>query len=225
MLSAEGVSRSFGAIRALTDVSFTLGRGQTLVVFGPNGAGKTTLLKLAAGLLRPSSGRIVAQDGRRSVGWLAHQSLLYGALSVEENLRFAARLYGGAPDRRIREVLEQFDLGALAGRLVRTLSRGQAQRAAVARAVVHGPAVLLLDEPFTGLDLTAAEALRGLLTAFGREGRALLLVTHNVDEGVGLATHVAFLVGGRLVALEPRGGRSAPQVAEAYRAAVERGRG
>jgi ABC-type multidrug transport system ATPase subunit len=217
MLSAERVSRSYGAIRAVSDVSFTLARGQTLVVFGPNGAGKTTLLKLAAGLLKPSSGRIAVDGGRQAVGWLAHHSLLYGALTVEENLRFAASLYGGIPDPRIREVMDQFGLGPLAGRLVRTLSRGQTQRAAVARAVVHAPSMLLLDEPFTGLDLTAAESLRGLLAAYGREGRALLLVTHNVDEGVGLATHVAFLVGGRLMELEPRGGRSASQVAEAYR--------
>lgn len=225
MLWAENLGHAYGAVRALDGVSFSLTPGQTLAIFGPNGAGKTTLLKVLAGLLRPSRGRAHIEGGRHAVGWIGHQSQLYGHLSVLENLQFWASLYDVAPKgavfaRRADDLLGRLGLEALALRQVRVLSRGQLQRAAIARALIHDPRVLLLDEPFTGLDRVAATELRRLLAEEAAEGRVTVLVTHNVEEGVELATEIAFMRAGRFVQLGARAGRDAAQVAAAYREAV-----
>jgi len=223
MLLAEGLRHAFGAVRALDDVSFTLQSGQTLAVFGPNGAGKTTLLKVLAGLIRPRAGRAQIEGGRRAVGWIGHQPQLYAHLTVRENLRFWGSLYD-VPDAelvaRARDLLARLDLNEHADRPVRALSRGLVQRVAIARALIHDPRVLLLDEPFTGLDPTAAEEFRRLLAEQAAAGRVTVLVTHNVEEGTELATDVAFMRAGRFVQLAPRAGRDAAAIADAYRRAV-----
>jgi len=217
MLLAEGLRHSFGSVRALDDVSFSLRPGQTLAVFGPNGAGKTTLLKVLAGLIQPQRGRAHVEGGRRAVGWIGHQPQLYAQLTVNENLRFWASLYDvrPAPDLLARLGLEEH-----AERPVRALSRGLVQRVSIARALVHDPRVLLLDEPFTGLDRIASESFSRLLAQHAAAGRATVLVTHNVEEGTELATDVAFMRAGRFVHLAPRAGRGAAEVGEAYRNAV-----
>lgn len=217
MLRAEGLRHSFGAVRALDDVSFTVNPGQTLAVFGPNGAGKTTLLKVLAGLIQPQAGRAHVEGGRRAIGWIGHQAQLYAQLTVRENLRFWASLYE-AP--LATDLMSRLGLTEHADRPLRALSRGLVQRVAIARALVHDPTVLLLDEPFTGLDRVAAEALSRLLAQHAAAARATVLVTHNVEEGTGLATDVAFMRAGRFVHLAPRGGRHPTQVAEEYRNAV-----
>src|SRR3989442_15062685 len=217
MLRAEGLRHSFGAVRALDDMSFTAQPDQTLVICGPNGAGKTTLLKVLAGLIRPQHGRAQVDGGRRAIGWIGHQPQLYAQLTVRENLRFWASLYGVSVPA---ELLSRLGLEEQADRPVRALSRGLVQRVAIARALVHAPTVLLLDEPFTGLDRIAAEALSRLLAQHAAAGRATVLVTHNVEEGTGLATHVAFMRAGRFVHLAPRGARGPAQVAEDYRNAI-----
>jgi heme exporter protein A len=217
MLRAEGLRHSFGSVRALDDVSFTVNPGQTLAVFGPNGAGKTTLLKVLAGLIQPQRGRAHIDGGRRAIGWIGHQPQLYGQLTVNENLRFWGRLYDTKPGP---DLLARLGLEEHASRQVRALSRGLVQRVAIARALVHDPRVLLLDEPFTGLDRIAAEALSRLLGQHAAAGRATVLVTHNVEEGTELATDVAFMRNGRFVHLAPRGGRNPMKVAEEYRNAV-----
>lgn len=223
MLLAEGLRHAFGAVRALDDVSFTLQSGQTLAVFGPNGAGKTTLLKVLAGLIRPRGGRAQIEGGRRAVGWIGHQPQLYAHLTVRENLRFWGSLYD-VPDEelaaRAGDLLARLDLDDHADRPVRALSRGLVQRVAIARALIHDPRVLLLDEPFTGLDRTAAEEFRRLLAEQAAGGRVAVLVTHNVEEGTELATDVAFMRAGRFVQLAPRAGRDAAAIADAYRRAV-----
>ena len=227
MLWAEGVRYSYGAVPALQDVSFTLSAGRTLALFGPNGAGKTTLLKVLAGLIRPRAGRAGVEGGRAAIGWIGHQSLLYGQLTVRENLRFWGALYHvpeAALAARIDVLGRRLDLGAVLDRRVGTLSRGQTQRAAVARALIHDPSVLLLDEPFTGLDRVAASELSDLVRGFAASGaRATVLVTHNVDEGTDLATDVGILKGGRLVELGPRGGRTPADIAGRYREVVAGG--
>jgi ABC-type multidrug transport system ATPase subunit len=214
---------------ALDGVSFNLTSGQTLVIFGPNGAGKTTLLKVLAGLIRPQGGSVQVAGGRRAIGWIGHQSHLYEQLTVRENLLFWASLYGVPSARReprAAAVLGRLGMSDRADQPVWSLSRGLAQRAAIAKALIHDPSVLLLDEPFTGLDLAAAAELRALLGELrggGAAGRVLVLATHNVDEGVELATDVAFQHRGRFVHLAPRGGRGPSEIAEAYRRAVTDG--
>ena len=217
MLRAEGLKHRFGAISALDDVSFTVQPGQTLAVFGPNGAGKTTLLKVLAGLIQPQHGRAQVEGGRRAIGWIGHQPQLYAQLTVRENLQFWASLYDVQPPA---DLVTRLGLEEHVDRPVRALSRGLVQRVAIARALVHDPTVLLLDEPFTGLDRVAAEALSRLLAQHAAAGRASVLVTHNVEEGTGLATDIAFMRAGRFVHLAPRAGRGAEQVGEDYRNAI-----
>ncbi len=216
MLPAEGalleaikIERSFGARRVLRGVDLSLAPGQVLAVLGSNGAGKTTLLRVLAGLMRPSAGEVRVRgrplgrddlEARRAIGFLSHQSLLYDDLSLIENLTFAARLYGlASPDQVARRCLEEAGLGARLADRPRSLSRGLQQRAAIARAVLHEPAILLLDEPFTGLDAVASDHLRGLLRAEAMRGRALVVVTHLFAEVWDLATRVGVLAGGRWV--------------------------
>ena len=223
MLWARDLGHAFGAIPALDGITFSLERGQTLAIFGPNGAGKTTLLRVIAGLIRPLRGSAGVDGGRRAIGWIGHQTHLYNHLTVRENLRFWASLYD-VPERdaaqREDDLLRRLGLARQADQQVRTLSRGQAQRAAIARALVHDPDVLLLDEPFTGLDRLAAEELRGLLGEQAAAGRATVIVTHNVEEGTELATDIAFMREGRFVAYAPRAGRDAVALTAAYRTAV-----
>ena len=228
MLSVDRVRHAFGGGRlvALDDVSFSLTAGQTLVVFGPNGAGKTTLLKVIAGLIRPQAGSVQVAGGRRAMGWIGHQSHLYGHLTVRENLLFWASLYGVPTARRgarAAEVLRRLGIADRADQPVESLSRGLVQRAAIAKALIHDPSVVLLDEPFTGLDLAAAAEFRTLLGELHGAGRLLVLATHNVDEGVELATDVAFQRRGRFVHFAPRAGRGAADIADAYRRAVTDG--
>src|SRR6266511_2760806 len=201
MLLAERLRHRFGAVTALDDVSFSVQPGQTLAVFVPNGAGKTTLLKVLAGLIQPQGGRAQVDGGRRAIGWIGHQPQLYAVQPPHD-------------------LLPRLGLAEHADRPVRALSRGLIQRVAIARALVHDPAVLLLDEPFTGLDRTAAEAFSRLLAQHAAAGRASVLVTHNVEEGTGLATEVAFMRAGRFVHFAPRGARGPAQVAEDYRNAI-----
>src|SRR5438552_9339496 len=168
MLRAEGLRHSFGAVRALDEISFTVQPGQTLAIFGPNGAGKTTLLKVLAGLIQPQRGRAEVAGGRRAIGWIGHQPQLYAPLTVRENLRFWASLYGVSVPG---ELLSRLGLEEHADRPVRALSRGLVQRVAIARALLHDPTALLLDEPFPGLHPVAAEALSRLLAQPGAAGR------------------------------------------------------
>ncbi len=226
MLRAEGLRHAFGPVRALDDISFTLTAGQTLALFGPNGAGKTTLLRVLAGLIRPDAGAAHVAGGRRAIGWIGHHSHLYAHLTVRENLLFWASLYGvPAAQRGVRAdaVMRRLGVADRAEQPVRGLSRGLIQRAAIARALIHDPPVLLLDEPFTGLDLAAAGEFRRLLAELRGTGRVMVLATHNVDEGVELATDVAFLDRGRFLHCAPRGARGAGEIAEAYRRAVAGG--
>ena len=216
LLEARGLQRSFGRVRVLRGIDLSLRPGEALAVVGPNGAGKTTLLRLLAGLMRPTAGEVRvmgepltrgADRIRSAIGLLSHQSLLYDDLTLLENLTFAARLYGlERPRARAAAALDQAGLGARAGELPRRLSRGLLQRAAIARALLHDPQVLLLDEPFTGLDAVAADRLRTDLRARISQGLGVVLVTHHLAEAWDLATRLAVLVEGRWATEEPRSG-------------------
>ena len=192
LLEARGLQRSFGRVRILRGLDLTIREGEALAVVGPNGAGKTTLLRILAGLMRPTTGqiRVLGQpleqgsaQTRSAIGLLSHQSLLYDDLTLRENLTFAARLYGLDRPREVAETaLAQAGLGDRADELPRRLSRGLVQRAAIARAVLHRPKVLLLDEPFTSLDAAAADRLRADLRTRLAEGLGVVLVTHHLTE-------------------------------------------
>jgi heme exporter protein A len=213
VVHAEGLVRSFGGRRAVDCVSFTLHAGDCLALFGPNGAGKTTLLRLLAGLLAPGEGTvhingIALKEGaaaRAQVGLVSHASMLYGALTVRENVEFAARLYGVAePSAAARDALALMRVDDRADAPARTLSRGLQQRVSIARAMVHAPRLLLCDEPYTGLDDAGSAALTEVLTERREAGAALLLVTHNLTEGLALATQAAIMRRGRFVRHEAR---------------------
>ena len=207
VLEARGIVREYGAVIAVAGIDLSLERGDFLTVFGPNGAGKSTLLGLLAGALRPTRGDVFlngtrldfgAVDWRRNIGVLSHQGFLYAQLTVEENLRFYGRLYGlGDLDRRIPERLAHVSLKDRSSSLVGQLSQGMRQRLALARALLHDPEVVLLDEPYTGLDPSAAAVLRGVLTELKDGRRTVVMVTHNLGEGLALASHVAIQVRGR----------------------------
>ena len=226
-LDVRGLGRAFGGRRVVDDVGFALHAGECLALFGPNGAGKTTLLRMLGGILRPTAGS-ASLDGealrgspalRAKVGLLSHHSLLYAALTARENVVLAARLYGvpdadAAADAALArmQVLERADTP------VRALSRGLQQRVSIARATVHRPAVVLLDEPYTGLDEAGAAALSTLLAALLDHGAALVLVTHHLGEGRAVATHAAIMRKGRLVRLDARGDIDPIAYAAEYRA-------
>jgi heme exporter protein A len=215
LLVAQGLRRTFGRLRVLSDIELTLAPGELLAVAGPNGAGKSTLLRILAGLVRPSAGsvhvlgRALAGDAqaRRAIGLLSHQSFLYDDLTLAENLTFVARLYGLArPSEAAAAALDAAGLGARARDSPRRLSRGLLQRAAIARALLHAPKVLLLDEPFTALDAASADRLRATLEARRAEGLGLVVVTHHLAEVWEVATRVAVLVEGRWVCDAPAAG-------------------
>jgi heme exporter protein A len=212
-IEARGVEKWFGPLPAVRGIAFSLARGEFLTVFGPNGAGKSTLLRLLCGAARPTRGSVhvageevaTSDAARRRIGLLSHQTFLYPGLSAAENLDFYARLYG-LPRRRERVEQALASVGLLERRSdrVRTFSRGMQQRLALARTLLHDPEVVLLDEPYTGLDPHAAAALRGVLDRL-RDGRTtVVLVTHNLSQGLEQADRVVVQVGGRWVSDEPR---------------------
>jgi len=208
---AENLAKSFGARVAVRDVELTLGQGDCLALFGPNGAGKTTLLRLIAGLLKPTRGSVQVRNvdmrhdaaARAAIGLVSHQSMLYAPLTALENVEFAARLFG-VPDPAGASLAALTELGmaGASGVSVSKLSRGQQQRVSLARAIVHAPTVLLLDEPYSGLDESGASALTALLHTLRASGATLILVTHNIGEGLALATHAAVMLDGKIARVE-----------------------
>jgi heme exporter protein A len=213
-VEARQVEKRFGPVPALRGISFDLASGEFLTLFGPNGAGKTTLLRILCGAVRPSRGRVFVAghdvadtDGpwRRRIGLLSHQTFLYAGLSAAENLNFYARLYS-LPDRRtlVARALEGVGLAERRNDAVRTFSRGMQQRLALARTLLHDPDVVFLDEPFTGLDPHAAAMLNRTLQRLRDERRTVVLVTHNLSQGLEMADRVAVQVRGRWISDEPR---------------------
>jgi ABC-type multidrug transport system ATPase subunit len=205
---AEDLWRSYGRAPVLRSVTLKVPAGRCLAILGPNGSGKSTLLRVLGAALRPRRGRVRIHGDdpftdpsvRRRIGFVGHEPMLYGGLSVGENLRLLAILYN-LPDgyERAAGVCDLMGIDQPAA-LVRSLSRGSQQRAALARALLHRPAVLLLDEPFTGLDPGGADDLNRTLREFCRDGGAAVMTTHSAAEALRVADDAAVLAGGRLTA-------------------------
>ena len=205
-IAVDNVTVVFGRTLALDEIDLEIGSGIT-GVFGPNGSGKSTLLKTIAGLLKPTSGRIVIDgtDGasndeafRRRLGYAGHGSGLYARLSLRENLELFASLYGAAP-ARCNEMIESLQLGEYATRPVSDLSAGSKRRAAVARALLHDPDVLLLDEPYANVDDDASEAISGAIAAWKQDGKTALVATHGAKKVKAYADGGVILQRGRLI--------------------------
>src|SRR5215470_15919422 len=209
MVHLNGVIKHFGTITALRGIDLELKRGCCLGIFGPNGAGKTTLLRILATLARPSAGTVhiagydAVQEGekvRPLLGVLSHRTFLYGHLTAYENLQFYGRMFGLKKlAERITEVLQVVDLEANSYQLVRTYSRGMQQRLAIARTILHSPALLLLDEPYTGLDQHATGLLQELLLQLRSESCTIIMSTHDLHRGLNLCDEIAIQCRGRIV--------------------------
>jgi heme exporter protein A len=228
-IAARGLGKRFGPVVALESVDLEVPAGSMLAVLGPNGAGKSTLLRLLAGLARPTSGSLRVGAGRESrsaargrVGYVGHATFLYPALTARENLVFAARLYGvAAPAARADALLAEQGLAAVGDRPAGDFSRGMAQRLAIARGLVHDPAVVLLDEPFAGLDRSSAARLTEVLRQLHGDGRTLVLVTHELGVASALADAAIVLARGRGVHRAEGAGLAASVLDAAYVSAVE----
>jgi heme exporter protein A len=207
-VEATDLVKRFGRSAALRGIGFEVATGSALAVLGANGAGKSTLLRLVAGLGRPTSGSLTLggvaasrPEARARVGYAGHQTWLYPALTARENLWFAARLRGlRDPHERIERLLEEEALRDAAELPAGALSRGMAQRLSLARALVHAPDLLLLDEPFDGLDAPSAERLVARLRALRASGHTLLLVTHDPRRAAALCDRALVLAHGRVAA-------------------------
>jgi heme ABC exporter ATP-binding subunit CcmA len=205
-VAVDAVWKFYGDYPALRDISFTVNKGACLALLGRNGAGKTTLLRILAGLTRPARGRVTllgkdarAVETRRRIGVLGHGIGIYDELSAFENLRLFGRLYGmDNPAKTAKEWLARTGLERVEDGLVREFSRGMRQRLAVARAFLHNPALLLLDEPFTALDDRAIAVLQQLLTEARSRGCTIIMSTHQLREALELASDVALINRGRL---------------------------
>ncbi|HAM16117.1 MAG TPA: ABC transporter ATP-binding protein [Eggerthellaceae bacterium] len=229
---ASHLTKSFGTRRAVDDVSFQLPAGSFLSIFGPNGAGKTTLLRLLCTLARPSGGRACVagidlkerpDEARARIGLISHQSMLYPDLSAEENLLLYARLYGVAdPQARVGELLQVVGLSHRRLDPVRTFSRGMTQRVSIARALVHDPQVVFLDEPYSGLDPHAVDIFDELIDAV-RDERTFVMVSHDLAKGFQMCTHALVMARGRVVRFAPRDHLDYGDFAQLYRDTVGMG--
>ena len=208
MIEVNNLRRTFKEIEAVVGISFSVQRGEIFGLLGPNGAGKTTTIRMLTGQIDPSGGSAtvagcdVVQDRVRlkaRIGVVFEEQNLYERLSARDNLRFNCWLYN-LPERRVDEVLDLVSLRDRAKAPVRTFSNGMKQRLMVARALLHQPLVLFLDEPTRGLDPIAARDVRAVIKQMSREGMTILLTTHLLEEADQLCQHVAFIVNGRIVA-------------------------
>jgi heme exporter protein A len=207
-LAARDITKRFGEREVLRRLSITVREGEVYVLVGPNGSGKTTLLNILASVTRADSGEVRLDDVevarnrnmyRKRVGFLSHSSMLYSQLTARENLRFLGNLYGvGDLANRIEIMLEQVGLKSEGDEVVKNFSRGMLQRLSIARAFLHNPGILLLDEPYSGLDQAAVSMLTDILEKFSLHKRIVILTSHNLEVGLDVATRGGILYDGRI---------------------------
>lgn len=215
VIRAEKLVKSFGHITALRGVDLIVPHGAIVTIFGPNGAGKTTLIRILSGLTHPTSGKAVVHgwdladgdaESRRKIGVISHQTYLYNNLNPLENLRFYGRLYGlDNLEERVLKAIEEVGLSERRNDPVKNFSRGMQQRLSIARATLHEPTLLFLDEPYTGLDQHAARNLKNILKRLHTEGRTIIMITHNIARGLEMCDRVLIQVTGRIVYDKPIG--------------------
>jgi len=231
-LESEDIRKTFGHFTALAGVTLTVRRGEFVALFGRNGAGKTTFLKIAATLVRHTSGKLRVEGidireepekARRHIGFLSHNTYLYRDLSPVENLRFFSRLYG-IPDseERIMALLDRVGLRRRAADPVRAFSRGLHQRLGIARVMLHDPSVIMLDEPYTGLDANAVEILNQILDQAAAAGKTIILTSHDLEQGLRAATRAVVIDRGKIVF---EGSPKGASIRDAYAAYIRVGVG
>ncbi|MGD9809155.1 MAG: ABC transporter ATP-binding protein [Deferribacterales bacterium] len=209
LIQFSKVNKKYGHIHAMRDVSVSFNKGEFISIFGPNGAGKSTFLKLLCTMTSPSSGDIMYEgtplkklkdDFRSRFGVISHQPFLYSELTAMENLRFYAKLYGVEKiDDRIKELLDKVELYKRRNDKVRGYSRGMLQRLSITRALLHNPDIVVLDEPYTGLDTHASDILTKILMELFDEQRTILMVTHNIKQGYDASSRLAIIRRGQIV--------------------------
>jgi heme exporter protein A len=227
MIQTRNLCKSFGLKRAVENVTLTIQRGEYAALLGVNGAGKTTLIRLLATLTRPTFGDIVVADAdsrknpqtiRRNIGVMSHAGFLYDDLTAEENLRFYGKMYDLRDlEERIAHLLHQVGLLSRRHDRVRSFSRGMQQRLSLARALLHDPPILLLDEPFAGLDVNAADMLKKLLDDLIAHNHTVLLAVHDIDYALEKTHRILILRDGKLIADEPAGSQNPDAIREALR--------
>ena len=231
-VEVHNLSKAFGTRKALDGVSFELPEGAFLSIFGPNGAGKTTLLRVLSTLARPTAGSASicgidlkedSDEVRGLVGMISHAPMLYPDLTAEENLVLYGKLYGVAdPQARASEFLEAVGLSHRRLDQVRTFSRGMTQRVSIARALVHDPRIVFLDEPYSGLDPHAVDIFDELIASV-RGDRTFIMVSHDLAKGFSMCTHALVLAHGRVVAFAPKEKLDYDEFAALYRSTVGMG--
>ncbi len=231
-IRTKNLVKVFGNRRALDKVTFELPQGAFLSIFGPNGAGKTTLLRILTTLSRATKGTATlmgfdikedADKVRERIGLISHASMVYPDLSAEQNLMFYARLYGVEnPEERVLEILDEVELKHRRLDVVRTFSRGMTQRLSIARALIHNPDVVFLDEPYSGLDPHAVEIFDELIER-QRKDRTFVMVSHDLRKGFDMCTHALVLAKGKIVAFDEKDALDYDDFAELYHTTVGMG--
>ena len=232
MIQINGLMKQYGFNPVLRGVNLHVQPGEFVTLVGPNGASKSTLMRIVATLLKPTAGEVkiggwlmpqFSSRVRRHIGLVSHQTLLYGDLTAAENLLFFAKLYQlDNSQERVTQALKRVGLAARERDAVRTFSRGMMQRLTLARATLHEPDVLLLDEPYTGLDQDASTLLDSLLQREAANGRTILMITHDLVHGLNLCDRIAILSRGKIVRELARGDVSGTEFLDIY--AAETGR-
>ncbi|MBI4295668.1 MAG: heme ABC exporter ATP-binding protein CcmA [Chloroflexi bacterium] len=226
-VDVRGVTKTFGDFRVLRGIDLVIKPGESVVIFGPNGAGKTTLIKVLATLLKPTSGnvrmagfdlRTDAAQIRRKIGLVSHQTFLYDDLTVLENLKFYGKMYDVPNlDERVTDIVARVGLTSHAYSQARTLSRGMQQRLSIARAVIHNPSIVLLDEPETGLDQDATVMLGEMLASMNGGQSTIIMTTHSLEYGLRMGSRIVIIAQGKVVYEEEKQALDVRSLREAYR--------
>lgn len=230
-IKVDKVKKSYGHINALVEVSFTLNKGDFLTIFGPNGAGKSTLLKVLSAQTRPSSGKVYfngidlskqPDNFRKTFGVISHLPFLYENLTAMDNLKFYGKIYGITDlQERVIEILKKVELIDRKSDFVRNYSRGMIQRLSIARALLHEPEIILLDEPYTGLDQHASYILTNILREQFENRKTIIMVTHNLSRGFDLGSKIAIMKKGEIAFFEAKENIPENELEDIYISVIE----